>query len=277
MKTAVPASISGHGRTLVYYRDLILVLLAKEFKVRYKSTFVGYAWSVMHPLVLAIIFFSLFGVILRVPGQGLRAVPDCRAVPLAMDRQHGSTANFYFLGNGSLIKKVRFHRATLVLAGVLNESVHFLVSIPVIVGFMLYYGRGPSVDWLWMLPALVLLQVAMTFGLGLLVATSNLFFRDLERLVALAMHLLFYATPIVYPAENGCRWNITGFSSPIRLPAIVICWQGLFYQGPVSLGYLGIAAGLVVRVGSAGLAGYTQARVEIRRNCLATRPFASAT
>ena len=53
-----------------------------------------------------------------------------------------AAANFYFLGNSSLIKKVRFQRAMLVLAGVLNESVHFVVSIPVIVGFMLYYGTS---------------------------------------------------------------------------------------------------------------------------------------
>jgi hypothetical protein len=54
LKTAVPAFATFNTRTLVYYRDLILVLLAKEFKVRYKSTFMGYAWSVMHPLVLAL-------------------------------------------------------------------------------------------------------------------------------------------------------------------------------------------------------------------------------
>ena len=57
MTTTLAAKPAFSTRTLVYYRDLILVLLAKEFKVRYKSTFMGYAWSVMHPLVLALIFF----------------------------------------------------------------------------------------------------------------------------------------------------------------------------------------------------------------------------
>ncbi len=60
MKATAIAHHRSTGRTLVYYRDLILVLLAKEFKVRYKSTFMGYAWSVLHPLVLALIFFDVF-------------------------------------------------------------------------------------------------------------------------------------------------------------------------------------------------------------------------
>jgi lipopolysaccharide transport system permease protein len=240
LKTAVPASISGHGRTLVYYRDLLLVLLAKEFKVRYKSTFIGYAWSVMHPLVLAIIFFSLFGVILKLQVKAYALYLIAGLFPWQWIANTASSANFYFLGNSSLIKKVRFQRATLVLAGVLNESVHFLVSIPVILGFMLYYGRAPGIDWLWMLPALVLVQLAMTFGLGLLVATSNLFFRDLERLIALATQLLFYATPIVYPAEKvPAEYQWLFFANPFA--GIVMCWQGLFYQGGVPPLYFGVA------------------------------------
>ena len=242
LMTVLPAARSDPARTLVYYRDLILVLLAKEFKVRYKSTFMGYAWSLMHPLVLALIFFMLFSVIMRFEVRAYALYLIAGLFPWQWIANTASTANGYFLGNSSLIKKVRFHRATLVLAGVLNESLHFVISIPVIVGCMAWYGVAPRWDWLWALPALVAVQLAMTFGLGLLIATSNLFFRDLERLVTLAMHLLFYATPIVYPvdrvpAEYSWLMVVNPFAS------IVICWHGVFYEGPVSLGYLGIAAG----------------------------------
>lgn len=241
MKTAVPALMSGHGRTLVYYRDLILVLLAKEFKVRYKSTFMGYAWSVMHPLVLALIFFSLFSVIMKFKVQAYALYLIAGLFPWQWIANTATSANFYFLGNSSLIKKVRFHRAMLVLAGVLNESVHFVVSIPVIVGFMLYYGQTPRIDWLWMLPALVAVQLVMTFGLGLLVATINLYFRDLERLITLSMHLLFYVTPIVYPADKlPAEYSWLFYADPFA--SIVLCWHGLFYHAAVPLWYLGVAA-----------------------------------
>jgi lipopolysaccharide transport system permease protein len=250
--------MSGHARTLVYYRDLILVLLGKEFKVRYKSTFVGYAWSVMHPLVLALIFFMLFHVVVKLVSVREYALYLIAGLfPWQWIANTATTAAFYFLGNSSLIKKVRFHRATLVLAGVLNESAHFVISIPVILGFMLYYGHAPRVEWLWMLPLLTLVQLVMTFGMGLLIATANLFFRDLERLVTLAMHLLFYATPIVYPAERvppEYEWIL--FANPFA--SMVMCWQGLFYHANVPMVHLGMAVCWAALMLAVGLAVYAK-------------------
>jgi lipopolysaccharide transport system permease protein len=151
-----------------------------------------------------------------------------------------TSSNFAFLGNSSLIKKVRFHRAALVLAGVLNELVHFAISIPVILGFMLYYHRFPTLEWLWWLPTLIAIQFAMTFGLALLIATINLFFRDLERLSIIIMHLLFYVTPIIYPYEKipeNFRWIL--WADPFA--PLVLCWQGLLFHGAVPLDFAGMA------------------------------------
>ena len=240
MNTALPAVAPVATRALVYYRDLILVLLAKEFKVRYKSTFMGYAWSVMHPLVLAMIFFTIFRVMMRfeIPDYALYLIAGLFAWQWIANT--ASTANFYFLGNRSLIKKVRFHRAALVLAGVVNESVHFAVSIPVILGFMLYYGKAPRLEWLWAVPALLLVQLAMTFGMGLVIATSNLFFRDLERLVTLVTHLLFYVSPIVYAADKlPPEYNWILYANPFA--SFVLCWQGVFYGTSVPMVYFGVA------------------------------------
>jgi len=128
----------------------------------------------------------------------------------------------------------------LVLATVLNESVHFVVSIPVVIGFMLYYGRTPTIDWAWMLPALVLVQLIMTLGLGLVIATTNLFFRDLERLVSLFTLALFYLTPVWYPADKVPHEYVWVFyANPFA--SLILCWQGLFYEGAVPAEYFGVA------------------------------------
>jgi lipopolysaccharide transport system permease protein len=238
LASIVPARPAA--RTLVYYRDLILVLVAKDFKLRYKSTFVGYAWSVLHPLALALIFFVFFRGIVRVRVEAYALYLIAGLFPWQCISNACVGANAYFLGNGSLIKKVRFQRAALVLAGVLNETVHFVVSLPVIVGFMLYYGRSPGWYWLWAVPLLLVVQGMLTFGLALAIATSNLFFRDLERLVALAVQMLFYLTPIIYPLEMvppEYRWIM--YANPFA--AIVMCWQGVFYAGHVPAVFLGVA------------------------------------
>jgi lipopolysaccharide transport system permease protein len=233
-----PAWLSA--RTLVYYRDLVLVLVAKDFKLRYKSTFVGYAWSVLHPLALAVIFLVLFRMIARVRVEAYALYLIAGLFPWQCIANSSVGANAYFLGNSSLIKKVRFQRAALVLAGVLNEMVHFVVSMPVIVAFMLYYGRTPGWYWLWAVPVLLVVQGTLTFGVALAIATCNLFFRDLERLVALCLQMLFYLTPIIYPLEMvpvEYRWM--AYANPFA--ALVMCWQGVFYAGHVPAEFLGVA------------------------------------
>jgi lipopolysaccharide transport system permease protein len=237
---SAPAS-STLARDVIYYRDLILVLLAKEFKVRYKSTFMGYAWSVVNPLAYALVFFMLFRVVMRFE---MRAYPLFLIAGLFQWQWIANTlasANFFFLGNRTLIKKVRFHRATLVLAGALNEMAHFVVSLPVILAFMLYYRQPITLDWLWALPAVMLIQFVMLLGLALLVATSNLFFRDLERLTTVVMHLAFYLTPVLYQADRlppEYRWLT--WANPFA--GLAMSWQGLFYDGSVAVEPVLVAA-----------------------------------
>jgi lipopolysaccharide transport system permease protein len=242
---AAPGTLGRHGspalRTCVYYRDLILVLLAKEFKVRYKSTFMGYAWSLIHPLAFASVFFMLFNTIGKFHVRAYSLYLIAGLFPWQCIANAIPASNFYFLHNGSLIKKVRFHRATLVLAGVLNELIHFMVSIPVLAAFMIYYRQAPAPGWWLLLPTLMLIQLTMVLGITLAVATCNLFFRDLERLTAITMHLMFYLTPIIYPIDQlPQHWRCLLWANPFA--ALITCWQGLFYGGGVPLASLGIAA-----------------------------------
>jgi len=234
------ATLSPGVRLAIYYRDLILVLLGKDFKVRYKSTFVGYAWSVLNPLLLALIFAMIFSVVMRVEVEAYAYYLIAGLFPWQWVANTTGGANQYFLGNASLIKKVQFERSALVFAAVMNEAVHFVCSLPVIVGFMFYYDRWPTIEWLWMLPLLLALQSAMMFGLGLVIATCNLFLRDLERLVTLLTQLLFYLTPIIYPISSlpeGYQWLL--YANPFA--SLVLSWQGLLYHGAVSPDFLGVA------------------------------------
>jgi lipopolysaccharide transport system permease protein len=230
------------SRDVRHYVDLITVLIGKEFRVRYKSTVLGYAWSVLHPLAFAMVFFVLFTYVARFDDVSAYMVYLIAGLfPWQCLSNTMGTANFYFLGNSSLIKKVKFNRATLVVAGVLNETIHFAVSIPVIMCFMLWYGRSPSLSWLWQVPLILLIQTVMAIGLALTVATCNVFFRDLERLTTIAMHLLFYATPILYPVQRlaelpkGARFALLWLNP---FTPLIQCWHGVFYDGVVEPQYI---------------------------------------
>ncbi len=243
------------GRTLIYYRDLILVLLAKEFKVRYKSTFMGYAWSVLHPLALALIFSVFFSIFVRMPDYSLYLIASL--FPWQWVANTCCSANGYFLGNAALIKKVRFHRFMLVFSSVFNEAIHFVCSFPVILGFMWYYGKYPTWSWLWAVPLLLVVQLLMMTGVGLMIATGNLFFRDLERLTSLVVQMLFYMTPIVYAADMipaSYHWIL--YANPFA--NLILCWQGVFYSGTIDITHLAAAAGWSVLLAALGFTIYSK-------------------
>ncbi len=254
-------------KKLSYYKDLVLVLLSKEFKVRYKSTLLGYAWSLLHPLLFAAVFFLIFKLLMRVKTDVPYTLFLITALfPWQWFVNSVNAANFFFLGNSTLIKKVRFPRDFLVLAGVLSHLLHFVISIPVIVLFMLYYhyyppagydpSGLPSVHWLWQIPLLVGVQFLITQGLALIVATLNLFFRDLERLTGILTLLWFYLTPVIYPrtllVEAGHEWAL--FANPMA--SLIACWRDVLLHGTIRADMVAAAAGFALVSFVAGYALY---------------------
>jgi lipopolysaccharide transport system permease protein len=243
------------SNSIKYYRDLVFVLVSKEFKLRYKSTLLGYAWSVLNPLAFALVFFVLFKKVLNIPIPNYALFLIAGLFPWQWFQNSVTASNIYFLGNSSLIKKVRFPRSTLVLAGVMNDLLHFVVSIPVIMFFMFYHGQFPTLAWLWGIPILVTIQLLFTYGIALFVATSNLFFRDLERLTGIFIMLWFYLTPVLFDVDmipEKFRWAV--YANPMA--GIIMCWRSVLLHGVLPLGPCGAALGFALLAFFLGRAVY---------------------
>ena len=214
-----------------HYRDLILILTQKEVKVRYKSTVLGYIWSVAHPLAFALVFFIAFKVVMRIQIEGYAVFLIAGLFPWQWFSNSVNASPSVFLSNASLIKKVNFSRNILPLTTVLQDMIHFLLSIPVIVLFLFIYHKSPSFSWLYGIPLLLTIQLLMTYGLSLMIASINLFIRDLERLTSICMTLLFYFTPIIYPDTMiPARYKtIALLLNP--LSSLMVSWRNLFLDG----------------------------------------------
>ena len=222
-------------KRLEYYKDLVLVLTQKEMKVRYKNHLLGYLWSILNPLAFALCFYVAFKIIMRFEMDDYTVFLICGLFPWQWFSTSLTMSASVFLRNASLIKRVSFPRTALPLSVVLQDMIHFLLSIPVIVLFLLLHGHLPSASWIYGIPLLLLVQLLVTYGLVLAIATTNLFFRDLERLVLICTTLLFYLTPIIYP--------VTMVPEPLRPlltlnPAapIMTNWRELFLHGSIDGG-----------------------------------------
>ncbi len=220
-----------------HYIDLITVLTQKEIKVRYKSSFLGYLWSIGHPLAFAMVFFIAFKIVLRIQVENYALFLIAGLFPWQWFANSVNASPMLFLGNASIIKKVNFPRNIIPLTAVLQDMIHFVLSIPVIVLFMFIYHKSLSLTWLYGIPVLLSIQFVITYGVSLIISSLNLFFRDLERLTVILMTLLFYFTPVIYP-ETMIPERYKPLINLNPLAPLMISWRNLFLNGtlePASL------------------------------------------
>jgi len=214
-------------------------------KVRYKNSFLGYLWSLLHPLAFALIFFAVFKVIMRIGMKNYTLFLIAGLFPWQWFSTSVNAAATVFIGNASIVKKLNFPRNVIPLALVAQDMLHFILAIPVLVFFMAVYKKYPSLSWVYGLPVLLFIQFLMTYGASLVVASANVFFRDIERLITIFTMLLFYCTPIIYP-ETMVPEKYRGLVNLNPLTPLMVSWRELFIKGTINP--LSIALGLVYAV-----------------------------
>ena len=224
-------------RRIQHYIDLVIILTQKEMKVRYKNSFLGYLWSILHPLAFALVFFMVFKVVMRIGMENYSLFLIAGLFPWQWFSSSVNAATGVFLGNASIIKKMNFPKNVILLAVVLQDMLHFVLAMPVIVFFMVLYGKVPSLCWLYGIPVLLGIQLLMTYGVSLVVASANVFFRDIERLTTIFTMLLFYCTPIIYP-ETMVPERYRGLLNLNPMTPLMISWRNLFVEGTTNLDFL---------------------------------------
>lgn len=230
----------AHAVQHTHYRDLISELTRKELSVRYKHFVFGYLWSVISPLVSVLIYYIVFQIILKVKQPNYLLFLVTGIYPWQWITNSVGVAPLTFVANAPLIKKTLFPRYLIPFVTVAQDAIHFLLTLPIMIGLLLFAGLTPTLHWLWALPALFVMQFAFTYALNLFIATTTLFFRDLERFVQIIMSFLFYLTPILYseamiPAEYEHLIPLNPFAP------LLINWRHLFLDGTIDPFYFSVS------------------------------------
>lgn len=182
-------------------RGLLLTLVKRDIKVKYKESFLGFFWSFAKPLfqmlILAAVFTLFFRFELTNPNIPyplhlvLGLLPWVLLVNGLNDSLHSIT------GNGNLIKKVRVETEVFPLAAIFSNTIHFLFSLLVLVVFMAWYGIGLGKPII-LLPIALGIQLILMIGLALLLSSLNVVFRDIASIFETILFGWMYATPIFY-------------------------------------------------------------------------------
>lgn len=225
-----------HLRALVRYRGLIQTLVARDLKARYRGSVLGFFWSFINPLLLLLIYSFVFTTVL--PGvhppemEPYALFMFCGILPWTWFSASLAESSNVLISGGNLIKKVLFPAEVLPIVTVLANMVHFLLGLPILAAFLIYYQRPPDLVELAWFPVIVLVQLVLTTSLALLLSALTVHFRDLKDILTNLLTFWFFATPIIYPmqaAPPSMRWALN--LNPMTHLAIAY-QEVLFYPGP---------------------------------------------
>ncbi|HXM55914.1 MAG TPA: ABC transporter permease [Candidatus Dormibacteraeota bacterium] len=213
----------------VGHRDLLVLLVRKELKIKYKGTMLGFLWSLLNPLLMMVVYSVVFSLLVRfqVPRYPiflLSGMLPWNAFTIAL-----STASMTIVGNGNLIRRVSFPREFLPLASVLASVINLVLSMAVLLGFALVF-RQPLGAPLLLLPVLLLLQLVLTAGICLVLAGLMVYFRDIENLITIAITVVFFVTPVIYPLSALGHSGVRQFLELNPLLWLITAYQNVWHD-----------------------------------------------
>jgi len=186
----------------IHYRELLVQMVKRDLLLRYKQTAMGFGWAIFMPLVNTAVFSVIF----------TRVAPLDTGVPYPIFAYCGlCTWNFFasslrfsvnsLTSNPNLVSKVYFPREIFPLTATLVSFVDFLISAVVLVALMIYYGIVPTSALLF-LPLVMLVHIVFTLAIALMLAMSNLFFRDVKYLFEVVLTVWMFVTSVLFPLDG---------------------------------------------------------------------------
>jgi len=208
---------------LITYRDLIVNLVIRDLKVRYKNSVLGFLWSLLNPLFMMLVFIVVFSIML--PNQRVANFPVfilCALLPWNFFATSVIGSTNSVVGNGHLITQVYFPREVLPLSSVLSNLVNFLLALIVLFAMIFVFQVHLSF-WALLLPLVILIQVIFTVGVAFILSTLNVYYRDTQVIMEVVMLAWFFLTPIFYPIDIlPQRQILFGFALDVHRLAYIL-------------------------------------------------------
>ena len=194
-------------REIWHYRDLLFMLVKRDFITFYKQTILGPLWFIVQPLLTTLIFVILFGNIAKLSTDGIPQLAFYLAGITIWNyfSESLTKTSSVFTANASIFGKVYFPRLIMPLSIVASSLLKFAVQFALFILVVLYYtfvaqSIQPNL-WILITPALILLMALFALGVGMIFSSLTTKYKDLTFLLAFGIQLFMYITPVVYPSS----------------------------------------------------------------------------
>lgn len=244
-------------RDLWNYRELILFMIWRDIKVRYKQTLLGALWAVIQPLMTMLVFNFIFNNVAKVSSDGIPypIFSFTALLPWGLFTTALNQASRSLTSNHNMITKTYFPRLVLPMASVLGGLVDFAIALVILFGMMFYFDITPTLSAIWAVPLFVILAIITALGVALWLSAINVKYRDVGYALPFLTQFWLFITPVAYSSSvineqwqfvyslnpmagvvNGFRWALLGAGNPpdvhVAISAgisIIILLSGLVY------------------------------------------------
>lgn len=184
---------------------ILSTLVGKDFKLKYRRSFLGVAWSVLNPLLMMVVLTAVFSYMFRFDIEDYPLYLILGQILFAFMAGSTTSSMTSIIDAAPLLKKIRVDKLVFPLEKVCFELINFAISLIAVAVVMVYFGIVPSPSML-ALPILLVCVFSFSLGVGLVLATLAVFFRDIIHLWSVAIMAWTYATPIFYPVSMLDGW-----------------------------------------------------------------------
>ena len=183
------------------YKDLILELVERDIKLKYRRSFLGYVWSILNPLLIMLVMTFVFSAMFRRNIENYPVYLLCGRMTYDFLSTSTNAAMRSVTGNAALMKKTYIPKYIFTVSKVSSAMVDFVFSLGAL--FIVMIGTGAAFHWTLILLPIVFVQLYLfCLGLGFLLAELHVFFRDIQYIYRAMLLCWMYLTPIFYPIEQ---------------------------------------------------------------------------
>ncbi|MCE7964114.1 ABC transporter permease [Nitrospirales bacterium NOB] len=229
------------------YRELLVFLIWRDTKVRYKQAVIGAGWAVFQPLISMLLFTAIFSYLAKLPSEGVPYPLFAYAglLPWNFIAQATSRSGTSLVGESHLISKVYFPRLIIPLAAAATPAVDLLCALVLMVPLMLWFGVMPG--WqIVLFPLFVLIALLATLAVSLWFSALHVKFRDVGHIIPFFVQFWMFASPVVYPVSLiPDRWRVWYSLNPVVGIVEGFRWT-LLGQRPPDLATILPSIGIVV-------------------------------
>ena len=201
---------ANHLREISKYRDLILNLAWSDFKLRYKSSALGFFWSLLEPLLMLLVLYVVFSNLMRIQVEHYQLFLLLGIVLWNFFDRGTSLGIWSIVGKPSLVQKIYFPRDILIISTCVMALMMTALEFVVFVIFMGIFQVMPGWPVVFF-PFLIAMEFFLILGLSLTLSALNVYFRDVQFIWRVVVQIGFFATPILYPITifpENIRWIV---------------------------------------------------------------------